>query len=179
MKAYFKQFGEVNKLRLSRNKKTGASKHYAFIEFASSDVAEIVAKTMNNYLMFGHILQCKVIPTEQVHEELFKGSNQRFKHVPRNTIAALQLERGAEREVWEKRIQKQNRKRSKEAKILKEQLGYEYTVPKLKGVDEVPKKGAESIDGVTQQLLLEAPTEVILTQEAAKPRKSKRTKTKA
>ena len=33
MRGYFSQFGEVSRLRLSRNKKTGKSKHYAFVEF--------------------------------------------------------------------------------------------------------------------------------------------------
>jgi nucleolar protein 15 len=32
-----------------------------------------------NYLLFGHILKCSVIPKEQVHKDLFKGSNKRFK----------------------------------------------------------------------------------------------------
>lgn len=38
--------------------KTGESKHYAFIEFASEDVAKIVAETMDNYLLSGSLLQC-------------------------------------------------------------------------------------------------------------------------
>ena len=33
MKEYFGQFGAISKLRMSRNKRTGASKHFAFIEF--------------------------------------------------------------------------------------------------------------------------------------------------
>ena len=46
MKKYFSQFGRVLNLRLSRNKKTGASKHYAFVEFASAEVADIVAAAL-------------------------------------------------------------------------------------------------------------------------------------
>lgn len=61
MQGYFSQFGDVKQLRLSRNKKTGASKHYAYIEFESEDVAKIVAETMDNYLLFGKLLQCKYI----------------------------------------------------------------------------------------------------------------------
>lgn len=69
-------------MRLSRNKKTGRSKHYAFVEFASSAVAEIVAETMDNYLLMGHILRCKIIPKEDVHPELWVGANRKFRRVP-------------------------------------------------------------------------------------------------
>ncbi|PVI07937.1 hypothetical protein DM02DRAFT_473113, partial [Periconia macrospinosa] len=135
MKKYFSQFGDINRLRLSRNKKTGASKHYAFIEFANGDVAEIVAKTMQNYLMFGHILQCKTIPSEQVHPNLFEGSNQRFKVDPRNKKAGAALARGTTRPQWEKRIKKENYRRSKQAAALKEEFGYEFEAPAVKPVE--------------------------------------------
>ncbi|KAI8641154.1 hypothetical protein BD408DRAFT_368844 [Parasitella parasitica] len=87
LKGYFSQFGDICRLRLSRNKKTGRSKHYGFIEFESADVAEIVAETMHNYLLFEHMLQCRVVPAEKVHDNLFEGSNKLFKpvnHVLRN-----------------------------------------------------------------------------------------------
>ncbi|KAK5629385.1 hypothetical protein RRF57_005100 [Xylaria bambusicola] len=51
MREYFSQFGDVNKIRMSRNKSTGQSKHFAFIEFAEHGVAEIVAKTMASSLL--------------------------------------------------------------------------------------------------------------------------------
>lgn len=157
MKRYFNQFGTVLRLRLSRNKKTGASKHYAFVEFASGEVADIVAETMNNYLLFGHILQCKVVPTEQVHPDLFKGANKRFKVDPRNKKAGLEMSRGAERNVWEKRVANENKRRAAKNKQLKEEFDYEYTAPSLKAVDDVPKNALEN--GVSeQQLLIEAPT---------------------
>lgn len=79
MKGYFTQFGDISRLRLSRNKKTGASKHYAFIEFASADVAQIVCETMDNYLLFSNLLKCKLIPSEKVHEKLFVGANKSYK----------------------------------------------------------------------------------------------------
>ena len=103
MKGYFTQFGDVTRVRLSRNKKvfccpqltphplltqylfilqTGRSKHYAFIEFDSVRVAEIVAETMDNYLLMGHILKCRVIPKSEVHPELWIGADKKFKKVP-------------------------------------------------------------------------------------------------
>lgn len=108
MRQYFSQFGAVTRLRLSRNKKvsqsmtvapcpltvtrsqTGGSKHYAFIEFDSSSVAEIVADTMDNYLLMGHILTCKVIPKDEVHPELWIGANRKWHVIPRDRIARVQ-----------------------------------------------------------------------------------------
>lgn len=161
MKKYFSQFGRVLNLRLSRNKKTGASKHYAFVEFASAEVADIVARTMNNYLMFGHILKCSLIPKEQVHENLFKGANTRFKVDPRNKKAGLAMERGAERDVWEKRVAKENKRRSARNKDLKETFGYEFEAPAVKAVADVDKAGKqlEVEASEPQQLITEAPAE--------------------
>lgn len=139
MKKYFSQFGRVKRLRLSRNKKTGASKHYAFVEFQSGEVADIVARTMDNYLLFGHILKCKLIPTEQVNANLFKGASERFKVDPRNKKAGLQMERGVERAQWEKRVESENKRRTGRNKALKEEFGYEFSAPTLKAVEDVPK----------------------------------------
>ncbi|KAJ3279316.1 hypothetical protein HDU79_000705 [Rhizoclosmatium sp. JEL0117] len=93
MKAYFSQFGEVLRLRLSRNKKTGASKHYAFIEFPSPEIAQIVADTMQGYLLFSHILQCKVIPNEKLHPDTFRGWDRPFKVMPWNKIERQRVNR--------------------------------------------------------------------------------------
>ncbi|KAJ7104273.1 hypothetical protein B0H15DRAFT_873884 [Mycena belliarum] len=90
LKAYFSQFGNVTRLRVSRNKKTGRSKHYGFLEFDSSSVAQIVAETMDNYLLMGHIMRCKVIPKAEVHPELWVGANRKWREVP--TVRVAQAE---------------------------------------------------------------------------------------
>jgi hypothetical protein len=77
---FFSQFGKVLRVKLARSRKvngylqrafktclnyilsffnsqTTGSKGYAFIEFAYEEVAKIAADTMNNYLMFDHILK--------------------------------------------------------------------------------------------------------------------------
>lgn len=82
MKAYFSQFGTVSRLRISRNRWTGASKHFGFIEFFQPEVARIVADTMNNYLLFGHVLQCHLVAPEKLHQEMFIGAGRTFKKIP-------------------------------------------------------------------------------------------------
>jgi nucleolar protein 15 len=105
MKEYFSQFGNVTRLRLARNKKvsdrylnrlldidtlqTGRSKHYAFIEFDSSSVAKIVSETMDSYLIAGHLLQCKVVPADKVHPDLWIGSNKKWRLIPKGRLARL------------------------------------------------------------------------------------------
>lgn len=69
MKKYFSQFGNVTRYRLSRNKTTGASKHYGFLEFENHESAKIAAETMHNYLLLGHLLQVSVM--DKPHKDLF------------------------------------------------------------------------------------------------------------
>lgn len=141
MREYFSQFGDISRLRLSRSQKSGASRHYAFVEFTSAGVAKIVADTMDNYLMFGHILKCKVAPKEQVHESLWKGANKRFKAVPWNKIEGRKFEMGLDREQWAGRIEGEKKRRASKNEKTKE-IGYEFEAGELKGVDEVPVKDA-------------------------------------
>lgn len=151
MKAYFSQFGEITRLRISRNRHTGRSKHYAFIEFSSTTVAKIVAETMDNYLMYGHIVKCKYVPKEQLHPEVWKGANRRFKVTPWNRIEKKRLEKGKTREQWSKRIETEQKKRLSKAKKLKA-LGYEMDLPQLKSVDAVPVQEApKAVEGETEK----------------------------
>ncbi len=139
MRQYFSQFGPIARLRLSRNKRTGASRHYAFLEFESASVAKIVAETMNNYLMFGHILKTNFVSPENVHEEMWKGANKRFKKVPWNRIEGRKLDAGVGRDDWSKRIERESERRAKKSEQLRE-IGYEFEGATLKGIDAVPVK---------------------------------------
>lgn len=147
MREYFKQFGTILKLRMSRNPKTGASRHFAFIQFESAGVADIVARTMDNYLLFNHILKVKLVPDEQVHEELFKGANKRFKKIPWNKLKGRELTLGASEATWEKRIEKEEKRRQQTAEKAKE-LGYEFQSPKIKSAINVAKRPVEQITAV-------------------------------
>ncbi|KIW95086.1 uncharacterized protein Z519_03669 [Cladophialophora bantiana CBS 173.52] len=120
MRAYFSQFGDITRLRLSRNKRTGASKHFAFIEFASNEVAKIVAETMDNYLMFGHILKCKYAESGSLHPDVWKGANKKFRKIPHEKLERERLAAPKTEEQWKKKIEKEQRRRDKKAKKMKE-----------------------------------------------------------
>ncbi|KAJ5474737.1 Nucleotide-bindingalpha-beta plait [Penicillium sp. IBT 31633x] len=169
MKAYFSQFGDITNLRLSRNRLTGRSKHYAFIEFSSVTVAKIVAQTMDNYLMYGHIVKCKFVPKEQLHPEVWKGANRRFKVTPWNRIEKKRLEKGKTREEWSKRIETEQKKRQSKVDKMKA-LGYDIELPQLKSVDDVPiQEAPKAVEAADATEANEAPKTIeAATEEPAK-----------
>ncbi|KAM0665545.1 hypothetical protein ACQRIU_005806 [Beauveria bassiana] len=159
MRQYFSQFGPIARLRLSRNKKTGASKHFAFVEFEEESTAEIVAKTMDNYLLFGHILKCQVVPKARVHDDLFKGANRRFKQVPWNKIAGKKLEKPRTESAWELKVERENKKRADKAAKLKA-LGYDFEGPELKtvpapGAPDTAENGVSTENGAVEAATIE------------------------
>nr|ODO02597.1 nucleolar protein 15 [Cryptococcus depauperatus CBS 7855] len=125
MKEYFSQFGDVTRIRLARNRKTGASKHYAYIEMSSESVATIVAETMNNYLLLGHLLQCEVIPADKVHPQLWVGANKKFRKIPRARVELMKHDKQRTDEQKDKADKKLLKKQGQRKKKL-EKAGIDY-----------------------------------------------------
>ncbi|KNC97019.1 hypothetical protein, variant [Spizellomyces punctatus DAOM BR117] len=128
MKAYFSQFGDVKRLRLSRNKKTGKSKHYAFIEFSSEDTAKIVAETMDNYLLFNHLLRCKFVPEDGVHPETWKGADKKFKVIPRAKLQREKHNKSPSKKTHDRQVKSLLEKESNKRARL-QALGIDYDFP--------------------------------------------------
>lgn len=125
MKEYFGQFGTISKIRISRNKTTGKSKHYGFIEFESKGVADIVCEVMDNYLLFGHLLKVKLMDPSQIHENLWIGANQKYHSVPWDLVNSQRSHRKHPREYWEQKQEEFDQQREAKARKLKE-LGIVY-----------------------------------------------------
>uniref|UniRef100_A0A915PWC2 RRM domain-containing protein n=1 Tax=Setaria digitata TaxID=48799 RepID=A0A915PWC2_9BILA len=70
---YFLQFGNVRRVRVPRNKKTGNHKGWAFVLFTDHVVAQLAAEAMDGYLMFEKRLECKVIKNKNFPPCLRKG----------------------------------------------------------------------------------------------------------
>ncbi|KAI9634478.1 uncharacterized protein MKK02DRAFT_12053, partial [Dioszegia hungarica] len=127
MKEYFGQFGEVSRLRLARNRQTGASKHYAYIEMSSGSVAQIVAETMNNYLLMGHLLKCHVLPADDIHPELWAGANKKFRVIPRARLEKARQDKPRTQEQKDKSNQNVLKKQeSRKKKIQEKGIDYEF-----------------------------------------------------
>ncbi|KAM5324725.1 MKI67 FHA domain-interacting nucleolar phosphoprotein isoform 1-T1 [Glossophaga mutica] len=128
IRAYFSQFGTVTRFRLSRSKKTGNSKGYAFVEFESEDVAKIVAETMNNYLFGERLLKCHFMPPEKVHEELFREW-----HIPFKKPSYPAVKRYNQNRTLLQKLRMEERFKKKE-KLLRRRLakkGIDYNFPSL------------------------------------------------
>ena len=123
------QFGKVRALRLSRSKRTGNPKGYAFAQMESNEIAEIVADTLSGYILFGkRRLVCQIVPPEKVHDDLF------FKFVFRPPEPAKQQRSISKiKGVTEKLLERERKKR----KVLVD-LGIDYDFP---GVEAAMSKG--------------------------------------
>ncbi|XP_059560698.1 MKI67 FHA domain-interacting nucleolar phosphoprotein [Myotis daubentonii] len=128
IRAYFSQFGTVTRFKLSRSKRTGNSKGYAFVEFESEDVAKIVAETMNNYLFGERLLKCHFMPPEKVHAELFREW-----HLPFKNPSFPAVKRYNQNRTLLEKLRMEERFRKKE-KLLRKRLakkGINYDFPSL------------------------------------------------
>ncbi|KAH6803032.1 RNA-binding family protein [Perilla frutescens var. frutescens] len=140
MEAFFKQFGAVKRLRIARNRKTGKSKHFGFIEFQSPEVAKVVEECMHNYLMYEHLLQVQIVPPERVHPRLWKGVGRSYQ-----PIDWVRIER--KRHDKERTLDQQQKlvagvlKRDQKRRKRIEAAGIDYECPEVVGcVQAAPKK---------------------------------------
>merc|ERR1712198_22443 len=155
MRAFFSQFGAVTRLRLSRSKRTGRSKGYAFLEFRHEEVAKVAADTMNNYLMYRQILKCESTWADKLHPETFKNCHRPFR-MPTGA-AKSRLRHNADKTP--KREQENARARTgkmkKKAEALKA-MGIEYECP----VESEQEEGQKEGEGTTQSVsAVETPME--------------------
>lgn len=126
IKSYFSQFGTVKRFRLSRSKRTGNSKGYAFVEFESEDIAKIVAETMNNYLFGERLLKCHVVPPEKIHRELFKKCFVPFKQPSFPAVKRYNRKRSLLQKLqMEKKFKKKENLLRK--KLAKKGINYDFS----------------------------------------------------
>lgn len=143
LREYFSQFGTVTRLRLSRSKKTGNHKGYAYIEFECEEVAKIVADTMNNYLFCERLLKCEFIPLEKVHPKLFIGCNSKFKKPCLPAVGRYNMERTEKQQ--RKMIKGMLEKERKLRKRLAEK-GIDYDFPGFAAEMKKNKTPSEDAD---------------------------------
>ncbi|PWN30887.1 RNA-binding domain-containing protein, partial [Jaminaea rosea] len=125
LRSYLSQFGTITRLRLSRNKKTGASKHYAFVEFADEEVARIVQETMDNYLIMGQLLRVKPLSRDQIHPKMWVGANRTFRKIPAGRRAREQHD-GAKSVEGKQRAETKLLERQERKRAALKEAGIDY-----------------------------------------------------
>lgn len=141
IEGFFKHFGTVKRVKVARNRKTGKSKHYGFIEFEYPKVAEVVAGCMNNYLVYEHLLQVRLVPPERVHPKLWKGVNRRHKQ-PVDFVQIERIRHNKDRTLEEhSKLLKTILKRDKKRRSKIAAAGIDYECPEVEGaILPAPKK---------------------------------------
>jgi nucleolar protein 15 len=148
LKKFFTQFGEISKLRVARSKDTARPKGYAFMQFKESKVAEVAAKAMNKYMMFGRNLDVHVM--EDAHKEMFKHGNRDWKFVPKQLMHRNKINKEEKTDAQRKarvegllQKERERRDRLKELEIVYDFPGFSALVVKPKkapAVKEVKKE---------------------------------------
>jgi len=67
---------------------------------------------MNNYLLFSHILKCRVIPQEECQPKMWVGANRKWKVVPLAKLRKAKHEAKKSQETWDKLEAKELKRRS-------------------------------------------------------------------
>ena len=125
MQGFFSQFGNVLAVKVSRSKRTGRSRGYAFVKFEHQEVADIVASTMNGYFMCDKYLVCHTVEADKLHPRTFVAHKKKVKATDpmKKAIAVVNAPRSAEAKG--KALAKQLANERKRADKLAA-LGYEF-----------------------------------------------------
>lgn len=134
---FLSQFGTVQKCRISRSRRSGRPRGYGYVQFQDADVTQIVAQTMSGYLLSGKRVVCHVLPSDKIHQELFRGAGTKWHSHADQTKKAraheirttLRSRRGV------RRLSRNMSKRDEAKRRQLAQLGIDYDYPKVE-VDE-------------------------------------------
>jgi nucleolar protein 15 len=156
MTGFFEQFGAVLRVRLSRSRRTGNSRGYAFIQFESQEVAAIVQKAMDKYILCGKLLTCELVKPENVHERMFIGAGKKPRKIDRGAMEERRHARPRSAEEKQERARRiASREQSRMDHLSKRGVVYElpgggYTakVKAALGADFARKPAASSGSGV-------------------------------
>ena len=138
--SFLSQFGKIQNVKLSRSKRTGNPRGYAFAQFHDTEVTSIVAETMNGYFLKGERrLVCHVVPPEKIHAKLFQGSKRNLQLCQSGVSSSTRIQywQDKEREVVNKdrsmvgikKITKRLLLREKKKREQLKKMGIDYDFP--------------------------------------------------
>mmetsp|Transcript_16881 Transcript_16881/g.20618 ORF Transcript_16881/g.20618 Transcript_16881/m.20618 type:complete len:327 (+) Transcript_16881:133-1113(+) len=138
--SFFSQFGKITNIKLSRSRRTGTPRGYAFVEYQEEDVASIVAEAMSGYFLMGERrLVCHIVPKEKIHPKLFQGAKRNLAFCNSGMTSSSRIEYwqdknrkvvNQERSIQGiKKITKRLLGREKKKRQQLEKLGIDYDFP--------------------------------------------------
>lgn len=133
LKKYFDQFGKIQRYILPRSSTSGRIKGYAFIEYDSNEIAEIAAKTMNNFILFDRILKCEVISDRTKYNSIFKRWKRQFKFHDRYKAFVEKRNKVRTKEEITVSLKLAIEKEDKKREELKK-MGIVYDFPGIRGL---------------------------------------------
>jgi len=129
MRSYFAQFGIVSRLRLSRSRRTGASRGFAFVEFDEPGTAATAADAMDGYMMHGRRLRAALVPPARLHASTFLGANRKFTEVDWAKRARADAVKRSKNPLAVSNRQRAVRKKLEKKTMQLKALGIEYEMP--------------------------------------------------
>lgn len=164
MRGFFSQFGDVERVRLSRSKKTGGSKGYAFVEFKDVEDTKIVAESMDKYILSGKQLVVKQLPLSKIHPRIWKGSDKKFQAYPMRKQHAERVNKTKTASAQKLNNDRLGKSETKKRKKLAD-LGIEYDFPGYTAL--LPNKEAQSIPEPEPLSISSAPVKKAKTSKVA------------
>jgi len=128
LRTFLMQFGDVERIRISRSVKTGKPRGYAFVKFTDSEVAAVVAETLQGYFLGKRRLVCHLVPN--AHSRMFYDTD---KVIERRKLKQeqekIQRNRNLQNASKLKEITKQLVSREKQKRLKLKELGIDYDFP--------------------------------------------------
>ncbi|KAF2354508.1 RNA recognition motif domain [Trinorchestia longiramus] len=93
LRRYMQQFGVVLDCRVHTCPKSGRTRGYGYVHFQLSEVARIAAQTMNNHLITGSIMKCRLIPGQFIKGEFFSRGDRGYHSRIKKNIDKINLSR--------------------------------------------------------------------------------------
>ena len=141
LRKFFEQFGSIKKLRVARSPKTARPKGFAFLQFEEGEkVAQIAAKAMNNYIIFGRTLQVQLV--QDAHPDMFKHANKDWKFVPKQLMHRNKVNREEKTPADRKARVEGLLQKEKERRDRLKELEIDYKFPGFSALVQKPKKSA-------------------------------------
>lgn len=127
LRAYLAQYGEVLGVKVARSRKTARAKGYAFVQFRYPEVAQIVAETIDGYMLMGKVLVANVLNPGHKNPFVFATSKE-FKFINWKRLFMKEKNRTKTPEELKKEVEGLIKNDVARKEKLKS-LGIEYSYP--------------------------------------------------